>query len=230
VNPTYASVLKQCGLFRSLTEESIQLLAACARQVQYPKGTLVFAEGDPCPGIYCVSEGLVRIFKTSPAGKEHILHFAAPGMTFAEVAVLGDFPCPAHAEAAEDTACVLLPTAEFRKLILENHELCIQLLGGMARWVHHLVGLMEDLVLRDALARVAAYLLRAQSQNSAEDISFSSLLKKDIASHLNLTSETLSRSLRRLSELGTIELGDPKHIEIIDVPQLRQIAEGNFLE
>jgi CRP/FNR family transcriptional regulator, dissimilatory nitrate respiration regulator len=226
VDSTHFSVLKQCSLFRGLTEESIQLLAACAKQMNFPKGTLVFAEGDPCPGIYCVSRGLVRIFKTSPTGKEHILHFAAPGMTFAEVAVLGNFACPAHAEAAEDTDCVLLPTPEFRKLILENHELCIQLLGGMARWVHHLVGLMEDLVLRDALARVAAYLLRAPGQGSAEDISLSSLLKKDIASHLNLTSETLSRTLRRLAELEVVDLHDARRISILDRQKLGVIAEG----
>lgn len=228
---TALSILTQCGLFRGLSPESLALLASCAKELRYAKGTLIFTEGDPCPGIFCVADGLVRVFKTSPSGKEHILHFAAPGMTFAEVAVLGGFPCPAHAEAVEDSTCVLLPAGDFRALIEDHHDLCIQLLTGMAHWVRHLVGLLEDLVLRDALSRVAAYLLRVHNQQpSSGESTVSGLLKKDIANHLNLTSETLSRTLRRLAELSAIDANNPRHIEILDIDVLHKISEGSVLD
>ncbi|MBU0617872.1 MAG: Crp/Fnr family transcriptional regulator, partial [Planctomycetes bacterium] len=178
-----------------------------------------------CPGLYCVGTGLVRIFKVAPSGKDHVLHFADPGKTFAEVAAMGEFAVPAHAEAVEDTVCVVLPTDRFQRLLKTHHELCLQLLSGMSFWVRQLVGLLEDIVLRDAGGRVARHVLEADPSGGKEAFSLP-VLKKDLASHLNLTSETLSRTLRRLAESGLIEMGPGQRIRVLDSAALRDVAEG----
>ncbi len=192
---------------------------------EYKKGETIFREGDPVPGVFVVGSGLVRVFKLAPSGKEHVLHLAGPGMTFAEVAVLGDFPCPAFAEALEETACLLLPVEPFMRALREDHRLSLQILSSMAVWVKSLVSLLEGIVLRDAAGRVAGYLLQAQSDPGAA-ISLPSL-KKHIASHLNLTSETLSRTLRQLREERLIRENE-SGLVILDAPGLKRIAEGYF--
>ncbi len=192
---------------------------------EYRKAETIFREGDPVPGVFIVGGGLVRVFKLAPSGKEHVLHLAGPGMTFAEVAVLGDFPCPAFAEALEETACLLLPVEPFRRALREDHQLSLQILSSMAMWVKSLVSLLEDIVLRDAAGRVAGYLLQVQSEPGTA-ISLPSL-KKHIASHLNLTSETLSRTLRQLREERLIR-EDESGLVILDAPGLKRIVEGYF--
>ena len=54
-----------------------------------------------------------------------------------------------------------------------------------------------------ASGRVARHLLEADHSDGRETFTLP-VMKKDLASHLNLTSETLSRTLRRLSESGLI--------------------------
>jgi CRP/FNR family transcriptional regulator, dissimilatory nitrate respiration regulator len=189
------------------------------------KGERIFQEGDPCPGVYCVGSGLVRVYKLAPTGKEHVLHFAEPGHTFAEVAALAGFNCPAYADAVEDGVCALIPTDRFRRLLDEHPELAAQLLVGMALWVRRLVGQIEDLVLRDATARVARRLLQADNTGGRGAFTLP-MLKKDLASHLNLTSETLSRTFRRLAEAELIELTDAQQFRILNVEALRDVAEG----
>ncbi len=99
-------------------------------------------------------------------------------------------------------------------------------MASMAWWVRQLVGLMEDIVLRDATGRLARHILHAGKEESGEFIW--APLKKDLASHLNLTSETLSRSLRRLTDAGLIEQSDVRRLRILDRAALRDLSDGMY--
>jgi CRP-like cAMP-binding protein len=220
-----AGVLAKCSFFSRVDGTSRKRLIRMALPRAFRKGEVIFREGDPAPGIYIVGEGLVRIYKLAATGKEHVLHLAGPGMTFAEVAVFGGFPCPATAEAVEDAACILLPANPLRTTLQEDHRLCLQILSSMAMWVRSLVSLLEGIVLRDAAGRVASYLLQVHSQQGAT-IALPGL-KKHVASHLNLTSETLSRTLRQLRDDNLI-VETQNGLVIEDVKGLQRIAEGFY--
>jgi CRP-like cAMP-binding protein len=219
-----AEILDGCRLFSAVQPESFQRLVTIARLVKYRKGQPIFREGQPCPGVYVVGSGLVRVFKTGPQGKEHVLHMVGPGQTFAEVAAVGGFDLPASAEAVAATTCALLPMDRFKRALEEDHGLCLGMLHGLTLWVRHLVGLMEDVVLRDAAGRLARYLL--DSEVDSTGLVELPTLKRHLASHLNLTSETFSRTIRRLVEAGLIAEPDGSHVRLVDRAGLHKVAEG----
>jgi len=224
MDQTAVEIIRGCGLFCGLTPRSLEKVTRIARTVRFKRGQIIFREGDPCPGIYVVGLGAVRVFKTAPSGKKHVLHFARAGMTFAEVAAIGQFNCPADADATEDSVCALIPRREFRRIVNEDHAFCIELMAGMSKWVHSLVGLLEDLVLRDATARVARHLIKSDNTRGKGEFTLP-MRKKDLASHLNLTSETLSRTLHRLVDCGLIE-SRGQRIRILDLDKLEEVAGG----
>ena len=223
---TNEDILRACPPLRKIHGHSRQRLLDMAVRRRYQKGELIFREGDEPPGMFIVGTGLVRVYKLAPTGKEHALHIAAPGGTFLEAAVMGHFACPAFAEATEPADCLLLRTGPFRDALGQDHQLCLQLLAGMSQRVHHLVQLLEDIVLRDALGRAARYLLDLP-RHPAATVHLPSL-KKHLASHLNLTSETLSRTLRRLTDLELIALSEGQAVRILNEERLRNAAEGMF--
>ena len=114
----------------------------------------------------------------------------------------------------------------FRRALREDHELCLGMMTGLTLWVRHLVGLLEDVVLRDAAGRVARFLLEAPS--NTEGLIELPSLKRHVASHLNLTSETLSRTLRRLSEARLIDQPDTSRLILLEPEKLRLVAKGMF--
>jgi CRP-like cAMP-binding protein len=220
------AILRAAFLFQEVRPAGLRRLAAMAGSRSYRKGAVIFRQGDPCTGIYVVARGLVRLFTLAPSGKEHVLHLAGPGQSFAEVAVIGGFECPATAEAVEATICALLPSDAFLRLLREDHDLCLQLLAGLTQRVRQMVGLLEDLVLRDATGRLARHLLE-KSRGLAGVIPLPSL-KRHLASHLNLTSETLSRTLRKLADAGIIESRGARALKVLDPRGLARAAEGLY--
>lgn len=220
------NILSACQLFEHVGVERRHRLASFSTVRKFSKGQMIFRQDDPCPGIYVVDTGMVRIFKTGPSGKEHVLHMISPGNTFAEVAAVGDFPCPAHAEAIAACSCVLVPLEPFRREIQSDHQLCLEMMTALSQWVRRLISLMEDLVLRDAVGRTAQFLLEAETDASGA-VRLPSL-KRYVASHLNLTSETLSRTLSRLIEAGLVVELEGNRVELTDRAKLRDVSNGQF--
>ena len=219
-------MLDACTLFSQVRENGRKRLVEMARLRKYAKGAILVRQEETCPGVFVVGEGLVRIYKLAASGKEHMLHLAGKGMTFLEAAVIGGMPCPAFAEAVEDCVCVVLPTEAFMAALREDHALCLEMLGGMAARVRTFVGLLEDIVLRDALSRVAKHLLGTPMRENGT-IHLPSL-KRYLASHLNLTSETLSRCLRQLADEGIIRAESGQSLRILAAKKLQEVAEGFF--
>ncbi len=225
---TIEEILSRCQLFAEVDAQRRQRLADMSMACQFSKQQMIFRQGQACPGVYVVDSGMVRVFKTATTGKEHVLHMVGPGQTFAEVAAIGNFDCPAYAEAVVRTSCVLIPMDRFRDAMAQDHQLCLEMMAGLSFWVRRLISLMEDLVLRDALGRTARFLL--ESDVAADGTVRLPSLKRHVASHLNLTSETLSRTLSRLIEAGLVVELDKNRVELLDRGQLRAISEGKFPE
>ena len=222
-------ILHGCQLFSEVQAGGFRRLATMARLCQFRKGQVIFRENEPCPGVFVVGQGLVRVFKTGSGGKEHVLHIMGPGDSFAEVAALGGFPLPASAEALKKTVCALLPQERFRQALTEDHELCLGMMTSITLWARRLVTLIEDIALRDAAGRLARFLLELSESKPAADATIKLPgLKRHVASHLNLTSETFSRTLRRLIAAGLIAEADAGRVQLLHPKKLRQVADGLF--
>ena len=139
--------------------------------------------------------------------------------------MIGGIRSPACAQANEDTTYVLIDAEAFRALLHGDHGFCLKLLAGMAHRMHAMVNLLEDIVLRDATSRVANHLLELSDRVTGKVRL--AVSRKDLASHLNLTPETLSRSLRRLQQHALITQADGQ-ITIADREGMSDIATGPF--
>ena len=134
--------LKKVYIFSGLNEDELERLSKISRQKTYNKGEIIFFDTEPYMGFYITLTGLVKIYKISKDGKEHILHLISPFNTFAEVPLFENFGeefeenfrYPANSMALEDdTRVILIPARQFRELLLSDNKICIKMVSGFAR-------------------------------------------------------------------------------------------------
>ncbi|MBN2109071.1 MAG: Crp/Fnr family transcriptional regulator [Deltaproteobacteria bacterium] len=221
-----AKQLSHIPLFQGLEPQYLQTLARMAIKKFFKRGETVFAEGDPGTGFHIITTGRVKVYKTSPDGKEQILHIMSQGEPFGEVPVFTGQRFPAYADALTDTSTLFIPRDDFINLIRTEPSVALSMLSVLSQRLKGFTVLIEDLSLREVPARLAAYLLYISERNQGADDINLDISKTQLAGILGTIPETLSRILARMTKEEIIESDDKRHIRICDRTAVEELAAG----
>lgn len=217
--------LRRFPHFRGLAPDLLEAVAEGARRITLAGGDVVFREGEPARAFYCVLRGAVKVHRLSVDGREQVLHHLGEGQTIAEAAVLSMPRYPAHAVAVGETELIEIGAEPFLELFRSEPRLSAAMVSSLSM---RLIGLTErvvELSLASASARLAHYLLRLPAQDAGAPAELElPLPKKELAAHLAITPETLSRLLRRWQDAGVLR-GNGRRLEILDERLLLAIAD-----
>jgi len=214
--------LGRITLFADLESAQLRALAEVAVRRVCARGETIFHEAEPGSVLYGIVSGLVRVFKTSPVGRELTLHQFGPGDAFAEVVVFSGHPYPATAEALEDTVLVGLPREGLRQAIARDPDLALAMLGLLSQRLVVFVAKLEQLSLKEVPARLASHYLVLAGEKSRFQLD---MPKHRLASYLGTIPETLSRVQSKLSDAGLVAIRGHE-VEILDRQGLENVALG----
>ena len=215
-------LLKKIDFFSSVPGEVLSKVALISEVVSEPSGKLLFSQGDSAEFIWGVLRGKVKLYKLSFNGKQQTVAIADEGETFGEIAALKGQVYPVYAEAMEDVDLVKISGEGLYRLIKEEPQVALGLVAAMAEKLKHLTDMIERLSLKEVPERLADYILRA---SGGKDILLLDISKGELARLLGTTPETLSRSFRKLSKLGVIDVRGSM-IRILSRQHLEEVAEG----
>lgn len=85
-------VLRRAPLFAALDDEQAAELRASMGEVTLARGDALFHEGDPGDRLYVVTEGKVKLHRTSPDGRENMLAVLGPGELIGELSLFDPGP------------------------------------------------------------------------------------------------------------------------------------------
>jgi CRP/FNR family cyclic AMP-dependent transcriptional regulator len=224
-----AEYLRKVPFFAGLADSELEMVSGVMIERSYAKGSLLFLEGEPGEALFVINRGRVKISKSSPDGREQILHIYKDGDIFAEVVLFDRGPYPATAEAIEDTQCWLLRNADMERLLEAQPQLGIKLLRIMSRRLRQAQLLVRDLALQDTYGRLAGLLLRfirVEGRREEEGIVLElDLTRQEMASMIGTSRETVARILSRFQKEGIIAL-DKQRITVKDVEKLQDWTEA----
>jgi CRP/FNR family transcriptional regulator len=214
------------GFFACLASEteSMGALALPGVVCKKPAGETLFREGETADGVYEVISGMLRICKLLPDGRRQITGFV-PAERLIGISLGGTYSYTA--ETITEVVICCYRRSALDRLMLERPKLTRHLLAAAAQELHVAHEQMLMLGCKDALEKVASFLLlMAGQQGGGIDATEVHLPmdRHDIADYVGLTVETVSRTFTRLKRSKVIALRTANCVEICDWDRLDEMA------
>ncbi len=221
------ALVRKIPFFASLSDADARKIAGLLVEKKIGRGEYLFWEGDPSEWLYVITEGKIKLVKSSSGGKETAIELVAPGQVCGTSVIYS----PTHlASAVAETATVAfgLRRVELEKLVYAAPGVAravIEYLGNRLKSAHDTI---TSLVTSKVEARIASVLLKLAEHHGSPNpkgvrINIP-LTRKDIADAVGATVETTIRTLSRFQKEKILST-ESKHIFISDLPRLKKLAE-----
>jgi len=180
-----------------------------AKPVRSRAGETLFGDGNPCAHYPMLIEGIVRVSKSSPDGREILLYRLNPGEScvITVVALLGETSYPAVGMAETEISLFGIPRIVFQEMVLKSPAFRLFVFNSLSQRLGHLMAVIDDVAFRRVDQRLAWQLLLHRQPITATH--------QMLADELGTTREVVSRILEAFQESGMLRLGR-KRIEILD--------------
>jgi CRP-like cAMP-binding protein len=219
--------LLSSAFFRSMRPEEIDEILTFAVERRFPRGTTIFAKGDPGTSMMAVLAGRLRAINVSIEGKEVILNVIGPGEIVGEIALLDGKPRSSDVIAAEDTTAMVVERRDFLPFLFRHESLMERLLVVLCDRLRRTSGALEEIALFDLQARLARLLVKLAAdygkpyESGGTRIGMK-LSQRDLSNLVASTRESINKQLRIWREAGTIDLVD-NHIVLLHPEKLQAL-------
>ncbi|WP_347353445.1 Crp/Fnr family transcriptional regulator [Intrasporangium sp.] len=206
-HPPGTSCVAMVPLFAGLTPQEQDEVAGYAHPIRRAAGETIHRPGDDVSHLLVVHRGRVKVSHLSAGGQERLLRVLEPGDFMGEAAFVTGRP---HDDLAVALGQVELCSFEHRELgALVQHfpDIALRMLRTVTARLDEAERTIADLTASDVEARLAGYLVELPtSRRDGRMVARLPLAKKDVASLLGTTPETLSRKLAAFAESRLVEV------------------------
>ena len=215
-------ILSSSLLFRGASQNLLNLLANTAQQKHFQKGECIFLEGWTISGFYLIAQGQVKIYNSSPKGKEQIFYVLGPGEPFGLTPLFHNLKYPACSASMTPTTTLFFPKTEFLDLINTYPQLALSMLAGLSKRLCMFATKIGDLALKEVPQRLIAHLIYLSEQQKRTDRVLLDMPKSQLACLLGTSPENLSRIFAYMTREGLIRV-QGNMIEILRYKDLLQV-------
>ena len=191
---------------------------------EFPRGTVLFREGDPGKEMYVVQTGRVTISKRV-GDVEKPLTTLGPGEFLGEMSILNNRPRSATATCTDACKLLVIDAKTFEAMIRGNAEIAIRLIKKLADRLQETNEQIATLLFHDASSRVVHFLATAAERTPSGPAGHHvESTPAELAGWLGLKPDQVDAVLQKLirSRLVSIEKGG---FLVPDVAKLRHFLE-----
>lgn len=223
----HAACIRLVPIFNHLEDGQMDEIAKSAKTMDLKKGEMLFHAGDEDDTLYIVNRGKIRVYRLSDTGKEQLVRFLNPGDFTGEWALF--HPGEVHenyAEAVVNTSVCLIKQTDLQKHMVEHPQIALKIISEMSERLRDSEKQTMQVAIEKVESRIISFLADCVEKDAGESpIITLPMPKKDLASYLGTTPESISRKFTELEKRGLIEQLPRRQIKINDLDELLLYAD-----
>jgi CRP/FNR family transcriptional regulator, cyclic AMP receptor protein len=198
-------------LFCNMSTESVAALDAIKFTGVYPKGSLLFVEGEQPRGIFIVCSGRAKLTTSSTEGRVLIVKIAEPGEVLGASATILGKPYEVSAETIEPSQLNFIKREDFLRFLNSDAEVCMHAAQQLSEKYHSAQREIRSLGLSQTTGEKLAKLLLDWCDRNGE------ITAKGVRLKVLLTHEEMAQMIGTTRETVTRLLSDFKRRKILEV-------------
>lgn len=218
------SSIRNCRLFQDIPDTLDDLLRRTASTRAFRAGQVLMYEEDPADQFLLLTEGRVRVWRTSPQGTAMTVHLLGPGTMPGCVAALRQIAYAATVTALTDVRALSWPSDRMLPLVAAHPELATNFVHILAERNDEMLQRLHEVSTLPVAQRVARALVRLAAEEAPADGQVEvALSRQELAELTATTLHTVSRLVSRWERAGIVAAGR-KRVRILDADRL--LIEG----
>jgi CRP/FNR family transcriptional regulator len=197
-------------LFCNLAPKALAGLDAISSLATYPKGAILFVEGQEPRGVFVICNGRVKLFASSAGGKSLILRIADPGEVIGLPGTISGKPYEATAEAQEPIQANFIPRKPFLEFLRAHGEVALRVAETLSDIYYATYREVRYLGLSGSVEKkLACFLLDFAAQHASDNGQTRAVLTlthEEIAEIIGSSRETVTRLFADFRRKGLVQV------------------------
>lgn len=211
-------------IFQDLDNSSFEILSNNSIYKSLARGDTLCNKGDPSQGLFVLLRGQLKVYEVSVEGREVGLRLIKGVTVFGELGVIDNVPRSADIVALTQADVAIIPKVTLMKVFTESPQAAFGMFKHLTAMVRRLSQHHSVLAMPSASQRICAMLVElATHTNDINPMRFEVPRQKELASVVNTTRETVSRTLGQLIEQKVVQK-DKSRMTVLRMDKLRHSA------
>ena len=212
-------------IFNHLEEKQMDEIMHTTQSVSFERGSMIYRAEEESDTLYIVNTGRIRIYRLAESGKEQLVRILEPGDFTGEMALFSpeNTKHESYAEAMMNTKICMIKRSDLQEYLLKYPSISLKILNELSQRLEQSEKQTTRFATEKVEARIALFLAECLGPEMDTMEIALPMSKKDLASYLGTTPETISRKLSDLEDEGLIKQKPKKKIQILDLDGLLMV-------
>ena len=221
-------LLSMVDVFEPLSPEEIEQLNGQLPDRHLEHGEMLYTPEERSERLFLLQKGKIRIFRTTPDGRELTLAIVESGTVFGEMSLTGQQLQGAYTQAMEPSEVSTMAREDLERLVLQKPEVGLKIMHILSERLRRYESRLEDVTLKDVHSRLASIiLLLVESEGVRTATGYripAHYTHQRLGTMIGANREAVTRAFGVLQDEGVVEL-KRRLIYVRDLQALKRVSE-----